>query len=369
MYAFLWVLAASAAPLVREGASSGISTDGPYSSVAVSIYESCALRVTDLRVVCWGGKSNSRRYRPPDAEFTRLATSGMDTCGLTEEGSYLCWGPSRMKVRKRDGPVALEDLSVGLGTVCGPRGDGSIQCFGAQAMILTPVDSPLAEVDLGMVDLCVRDEAGQVACMGSHVPGVFTPPAVEMRDVEVHTSNFFACGVEIASGHTRCWGFGRPDAPAEQQADVARVVTGKKAIRATGSDAAYAATSAQQSVTGVVRSAGMEGTTLGTSMQISSGIVAAAGVGLWEKALVGLVPKLGIYDPPDEAFVSVTVGARHVCGLTNDGRAVCWGADATQPPYLRFRSLSAGASVTCGVVVDGRIACWGQDYRGTTLPP
>ena len=85
-------------------------------------------------------------------------------------------------------------------------------------------------------------------------------------------------------------------------------------------------------------------------------------------------------------FVSITAGARHTCGLTVGGEALCWGANSSSqlgintarrgcrlpdactavPAPLddprRFVTLRAGYNVTCGITAGGGLYCWGYNY-------
>ena len=76
---------------------------------------------------------------------------------------------------------------------------------------------------------------------------------------------------------------------------------------------------------------------------------------------------LGQATPPAWRFASLTLGAMHSCGLTDEGAAVCWGLDIdgqSLPPGLSFTALSAGGWHTCGLTSDASIVCWGRDDRG-----
>ncbi len=86
---------------------------------------------------------------------------------------------------------------------------------------------------------------------------------------------------------------------------------------------------------------------------------------------------------------SVSTGQDHTCALTTDGRAYCWGSDAsgqlgvaradtvcnkyglpcTLRPVavetpLRFREISAGAQHTCAIAIDRSLGCWGDTSGG-----
>ncbi len=86
-------------------------------------------------------------------------------------------------------------------------------------------------------------------------------------------------------------------------------------------------------------------------------------------------------------FASVTTGSRHVCALTFDGSAYCWGSGAlgqlgvgtprqvcnvTEPCEVRpalitgfsFAVLDAGQDHTCGVTTAGEGYCWGDNFSG-----
>lgn len=93
-----------------------------------------------------------------------------------------------------------------------------------------------------------------------------------------------------------------------------------------------------------------------------------------------------------ERYVAITAGTHHACALTEEGRAFCWGDDrsgalgaetegeASPLPVPsvageRFVSLSAGdipfdeplpeeGAHTCGLTLDGRALCWGNGRQG-----
>ena len=82
-------------------------------------------------------------------------------------------------------------------------------------------------------------------------------------------------------------------------------------------------------------------------------------------------------------WTAVAAGGRHTCGLRSDGRAYCFGDDASGQLGLggagpgpmvpaptevagghRFSALAAGDAHTCGIAVDGMVLCWGGNDAG-----
>jgi alpha-tubulin suppressor-like RCC1 family protein len=88
--------------------------------------------------------------------------------------------------------------------------------------------------------------------------------------------------------------------------------------------------------------------------------------------------------PSSLSFAKVSVGSSHVCALTQDGTAYCWGlvgalgSVATSPCLnitcnkiptpvttdLRFTDITAGSGFTCGISTGSRVYCWGQNTEG-----
>ena len=76
------------------------------------------------------------------------------------------------------------------------------------------------------------------------------------------------------------------------------------------------------------------------------------------------------------AFREVVAHARHSCGITDTGSALCWGRNATGETGsggwapvelaggLTFRSISTGSLYTCATSDDGRAACFGDQSGG-----
>ena len=88
----------------------------------------------------------------------------------------------------------------------------------------------------------------------------------------------------------------------------------------------------------------------------------------------------------EKAFVRLTAGDAHFCGLTSQGAAYCWGHDSHgqlgdgggsddayspvrvdtsgMPGPRAFVKLAGGGNHTCGLTGDGAAWCWGDDSSG-----
>lgn len=90
--------------------------------------------------------------------------------------------------------------------------------------------------------------------------------------------------------------------------------------------------------------------------------------------------------PDGTKFASLSAGSIHLCAVTVDGDAYCWGNDAYEklgngpqwevqtspskvdasmlPAGARWASVRAGDNHTCGLTTDGDAFCWGRNNRG-----
>ncbi len=88
-------------------------------------------------------------------------------------------------------------------------------------------------------------------------------------------------------------------------------------------------------------------------------------------------PQTYLFYPPPPAFVTVEAGARHTCGIVEDGSLWCWGRNnagqlgvgttqsevATADKVLNrnWRMVTAGGEHTCAINDDDELYCWGDN--------
>ncbi|MDD9970819.1 MAG: hypothetical protein OXR73_31570 [Myxococcales bacterium] len=88
-------------------------------------------------------------------------------------------------------------------------------------------------------------------------------------------------------------------------------------------------------------------------------------------------------------FVDYFIGSTHNCGLTPDGRLVCWSRKTSEeetilpecdhqecvqgggppPAEARFKDIAHGDGVVCGVTRGGQLPCWGLAHKDLATPP
>ena len=83
----------------------------------------------------------------------------------------------------------------------------------------------------------------------------------------------------------------------------------------------------------------------------------------------GVLPPV---DTTDDAFLSVSAGGYHSCGIQGDRSAVCWGRDnhgQSRAPTGQFRHISANYWHSCAITLAGEAQCWGDNEFGQADAP
>lgn len=375
--------------------TSEVPSPAAFSEISSGLDHTCA-RTPAGGVYCWGedtfdqlgdkGAGAASRYRsmrplpgaytaratvldlsdlPRQRALAELALGGSSSCGLAPHGAIYCWGdnahgqlgdgtrelaarPSRAVSAER----AFAALGAGERHACGLTGDGQAFCWGRGqegqlgngseddalkpvALSLGPEDGPLVTIAGGGAHTCALTGVGRVLCWGDN-----------------------AAGQTGASPSTPR--LTRPAPVAEpsgtNEAFLALALGGEHSCGLSARGAAHC------------WGRGSEGQ-LGNGQRASSHVPVPVSSAHVEAA----------------AFVAITAGRRHACGLTPTGRAYCWGDDGlgqlgngsgggSASPSLvetqhlgergRFVALAAGGEHTCALSATGQVSCWGRGDSG-----
>jgi alpha-tubulin suppressor-like RCC1 family protein len=201
------------------------------------------------------------------------------------------------------------------------------------------------------------------------------PELIALAGGSAHT-----CGL-AADGRVFCWGndgagqLGDGDPFANQHAPVAVALTGLPGAASFISvTAGSGASSCMLSVEGVPYCWGADATGRIGNGAPAGNFTTPQAVDL--ATVTGQLP-----------FVGLWTGGAHACGVAADGRSYCWGADgggrlgngaaltADQPSpsavvtsgmagSQAFVSMTQGGPHSCGVAADGVAYCWGNNLNG-----
>jgi alpha-tubulin suppressor-like RCC1 family protein len=246
---------------------------------------SCAI-TTEGAVECWGRQSYGEAESPEaDLRFTAVSADGYaHSCGLLTDSTIACWGNGWDDA---DVPPSgtFEQVATSGSWSCGLAYDG-VECWGREYLSrieTAPTGYGLFEsLVLGSSHGCVLRYSGSVECWGKSWDGQTDVP--EGTFTAIAAGRDTTCGL-LEGGGITCWG-------------------------------------------------------LDSSGQGS--------------------PPAGTYD-------AISQGSSHGCAL--DGtEAVCWGSDyygtLQVPEGVAFVQISAGSDHTCGIDVDGYLLCWGNNEHG-----
>ncbi len=267
--------------------------------------------------------------------FVDLAAGASHGCGLTNAGSAYCWGSNAASElgsdgggttvpRKVDTEEKWVEIVAGEGTSCARTDEGAVDCWGRASSGPAPsrVDVPaLASIVLGDRHGCGLTDAGAAFCWGENDRG-------QLGRSEGTGGWSTASAVEgdhsfesiFAAGSTTC------------------------ALDAAGKAWCWGSDAEGQ------LGRGSKGADASTPVEVQS----------------------------QQPFYAIALGAGHGCGLSIEGVASCWGANATgelgRPgedasvqavsTVARFSLIAAGGANSSAITVDGQAYGWGANADG-----
>lgn len=350
------------------GGDAVIPLPAKFTSISAGVLHSCGL-VGDGAAYCWGYNergqlgdgSRSTRKSPVgvlgDLRFTALDAGGQHTCGITSGGKVYCWGMNlsgqlgdnsntdRATPAAITGTASFQAISAAGAYTCGLVSGGAALCWGwnesgqlgdgstADRRTPTGVSGGLvfATVAAAVRHSCGVTTGGEVYCWGVNDNGQLgngeidpspTPvkvlSSVGFRSVDV---GFYHTCALATDGRLFCWGantFGQlglgADASAAPRLTPVEVVGGRR----------YASVSAGAAFT----------------CAIEQGTGTAYCWGFNESGQLGSEPADRCVDEQQSyactldptpvggglSFAAISANTQHVCGLTTDGIAYCWGS-------------------------------------------
>ncbi len=284
-----------------------------------------------------------------ETNWAMMSAGVLHTCGVRVDGSLWCWGKgdygqlglgdtsNRTTPEQVGSDTDWKSVSVGSPHTCGVRVDNTLWCWG-------------------------KGEYGQLG-LGDELDRTTPERVGGDKDWEsVSAGIMHTCGVRV-DGSLWCWGKGEDG----------RLGLGDELHRSTpeqvGGDVDW------ESVSSVLRH--------------TCGVRNDGSLWCWGKGASG---RLGLGDDtsnrttPEQVgsdfdWGIVSSGARHSCGVRNDGSLWCWGvglngrlglgsgiSHRTIPEQVGsdtdWESVSLGGGHSCGLRADSSLWCWGQGTHG-----
>ena len=303
------------------------------------------------------GPTSDSGYRHPDV-YTAVDVETVQGCGVVSDGTLRCWGTEDW-VRLVPGfRTIITQLSVGFLTKCTVSDSGQVECWcdlpGDAGLVcgVEPPETDFVRVETNGMAGCAQHDDGTLRCFaGSNKSSVRGAPRRPLLDFTV--GDRMACGI-LLDGTPTCWGDTYWFNPQE-------IGDGEFGLgEAPPLDLTYTA----------IAVGDRHGCALDTDVEAH-----CWGTDWYEQDFP---------DAPPGPFVSLAANDSVSCGLHPDGVAECWGTTPLAgPPHdprpltqlevpdERFSSSAVGTEDNaCGVTLDGRIVCWGAyDEQNELIPP
>ncbi len=294
-------------------------------------------------------------------QFTSIAAGGNNTCGITKLGQLYCWGRNNLgqlgshAVDEQGQPLAESaepiPITFPFGTfVTSVSTSGGVICALAFSSLYCWGDNSLGQLGIG------RDEFPDSTADPQLVAGTWS---------RVVSGGSHTCAISTDRGQLYCWGFsssGQIGNGSIQPADVPKLVT---------------------------HPAGHPWIDIGLGQTHTCAIDVMNQAYCWGDNSLGQLGRgnttgnssvpVGVQQPANVKFWSVSAGAASTCMLDGQHKVHCWGANnqgqlgdgsttdrsapQLQPINLSYSAFSLGHSHACAVERDSfNVYCWGKNF-------
>ena len=344
-----------------------------FSNIYVGRWNSCGLLFNGT-LLCWGANSygqigdnttTQRNVPTPQIifyNFSQVSLGDGSTCGVLINGTGLCWGRNSYgqvgaNITSSEtgiliptfvyGTYNFSKIFSGNEKVCGILTNGSVMCWGGQGS--------------GGGFVC-GGGLGDNTCNDSSIPvslyGDYTFSYLE--------SNYYGyCGI-LTNGSVMCWGGGRNGVLGNGNTSKSLVP-----VMVNGDYNFSSISVGNGHSCGILQNESISCWGANSHNQLGKGISTSYFV----------YPILFDYGTfSNGSYSQLVMGTGHVCGLLENGSALCWGnneynalgddtnesKDIPTPVYgnYNFSFLSSRANLVCGLLENGSALCWGANAQG-----
>ena len=352
---------------------------GPFTWIATSHYNVCAIRRDDGSIVC-DERSNDAlgATNPPAGSFARVSMKWSHGCGHREDGSVECWGYNEYKQIEPPKDVIFSEVVAGGYHSCGRDRVGQLVCWGRNYKAqLQPLEGTYLDVALGQVHLCgIQRTDGLTTCWGdTNVGAPLSPPLVKASSLAL--GDGIGCIIEQGQARARCWG----SAGGTFQ-DAEGVACGGTSCCVYGSQRTSACAGLNTGAVSIMPQGVYAHLAVsphhGCAIEQGGGQIVCWGTSLiddqaqaWENAPTGAalsVEASYFSHPRDPTRFEVASCAL----MAPDGALTCWGPSnslivARAPTDAKLEHLSCGDRACCGLDDQSRLMCWGAGYSSSTI--
>ena len=174
--------------------ASGPTGSAPYEQVSAGYRHTCAVAETTRSLQCWGDDTYNQATPPPTGSYREVHAGKFHTCALGQtSGALRCWGINdgsaedygQVKQATHYDQIAFQSLTAGAYHSCGIAGSrpGRVYCWGIDdgsdddygQVTDTPTASNFIHVSAGAYHTCAITDFGRTVCWGSNKSGQGTP--------------------------------------------------------------------------------------------------------------------------------------------------------------------------------------------------